>query len=273
LSARGAKDLADDLAAHAREIDLVLPHHAPVITESDTFLIVAAEPSAPVAAVTQVVHDTVAALFHGPFTHRPERAFIVWVFATPAACAPFVHARSVGAEPRDLSFYDATRGEIFVCTGPGGSGSAAHEVTHALLESDLPDAPLLWLNEGLAALFEAPDFSGGEIHGKAHFRLQTLRTKLASPTAASAVNLPAVFTLTPESFRGPDAYLAYALAREALRWLDSRHTLWAFYRLWRQDILDDATGEKSFASVVGQTPADANDAWVAWLKSPEAEHP
>jgi hypothetical protein len=83
LSARAVRELALDTAAHSTEIDKVLPGHAPIRTESDSYLLVAAEPSAPLDQVISLTHDTVTALLHGPVEHRPERAFTVWVFATP----------------------------------------------------------------------------------------------------------------------------------------------------------------------------------------------
>lgn len=272
LSPRAARELALDVAAHMTEIDSALPGHAPVRTESDSFLLVPAEPAAPLEAATQVVHDTAAALFHGPLVHRPERAFTVWIFATPSVYARFLHSRYPAVDAKDLGYFDPGQGEIFVCTGPAGVTTAAHEITHALLE-DFPHAPY-WMQEGIASLYELPSFDPpGEIHGKAHFRLETLRTQLASPATAAGVRLDAVFGLDYSAFRGKDAYLAEAMAREAMRWLDAKHELWTFYRTFREGILDDETGEKSFQAVMGQSPAEASAAWVAWLQSPEAERP
>ena len=75
------------------------------------------------------------------------------------------------------------------------------------------------------------------------------------------------------SFRGPTAYIRYAVSREAMRWLDSQHKLWPFFRAFRDAVLDDPTGEKSFTAVMGKTPAAATPEWLAWIRSPEAEHP
>ena len=88
LSPRGVRERQLDFDAQSARIDRALPHHLPIRTEDGTFLIVAAEPSAPLDAAAAVVHDTVTALFHGPFAHRGERAFVVWVFSNPAHYAP-----------------------------------------------------------------------------------------------------------------------------------------------------------------------------------------
>jgi hypothetical protein len=223
------------------------------------------------------VHDTVTALFHGPLAHRGERAFIVYVFADPAHYGSFLTAHVPFADPKTLGYFSANEGEIFFCAGPGGITTVAHEVTHALLLSDFPHAPM-WLQEGTASLFELPDFEHprGEIHGRPHFRLQTLRTLLSAHDAGSAaadIRLDALFKTDTSSFNGPTAYVWYAVSREAMRWLDSQHKLWSFYRTFRDAILDDPTGEKSFLAVMGKTPAEATPEWLAWLQSPEAARP
>jgi hypothetical protein len=237
------------------------------------FLLVAGEPSAPIDAAEKVVHDTVTALFHGPLAHRPDHATLVWVFADPERYGPFLQSRVGKADAKGLGYYDEGNDEIYVCTGPGGVTSAAHEIAHVFVSADFPLAPL-WLQEGIASQLEAADFDPpGEVHGKAHFRLQTVRTMLASPDKAAGVRLDAVFKLEDLQMVGPDAYIGYAMAREALRWLDARHQLWRFYRAWRDGVLGDPTGEKAFVAVVGKTPREASDEWLAWIRSPEAERP
>ena len=275
LSARRQRLLDDDLDQKKREIAHTAYARMPQRTVDGMFLLVAGEPSAPIDAAEKVVHDTVTALFHGPLAHRTDHATLVWVFADPERYRPFLQERVGGkVDPKALGYYDEGTDEIYVCTGPGGVTTGAHEIAHVLVGgADFPLAPL-WLQEGIAAQLEAADFNPpGEVHGKAHFRLQTLRTMLASPDQAAGVRLDAVFALKDTQLVGPDAYVAYGLSREALRWLDSRHQLWRFYRTWRDGVLDDPTGEKAFVAVVGRTPRAASEEWRAWIRSPEAERP
>ncbi len=275
LSPRGLRERKADLDRHAHEIDQQLgPSHGPVRVEDDTFLLVAPEPGAWVLDdAVKITHDTIAALSHGPLGHANESAYIVWVFQLPANYGPFLEYRSPGADPKDLGYIDYDTGEIFVCTGPGGMGSLAHEITHALLLADAPHLPY-GLQEGIASQFEDPSFDPpGEIHGKAHFRLQTLRTQLARPDWASRITLDALFHLTPDSFQGKGGYIAAALARESMRWLDSQHLMWRFYHQVRDNILKDPDGTAAWMAVVGKSPQEATPDWIAWLKSPEAEQP
>jgi len=37
------------------------------------------------------------------------------------------------------------------------------------------------------------------------------------------------------------------------------------YQAWRDGKAADPTGERAFASVMGQTPAEANEAWQTWV--------
>jgi hypothetical protein len=105
----------------------------------------------------------------------------------------------------------------------------------------------------------------------AHFRLETVRTALASKITADEVKLGTLFTwISDSAFREHEA-LHYGVAREALRWLASRNLLWPWYRSFRDGVLDDPTGVRAFEIVTNQTPAEATEAWRTWLVSAEAE--
>ena len=57
-----------------------------------------------------------------------------------------------------------------------------------------------------------------------------------------------------------------------MRWMDSkRHPLWQWYHADRDGVLTDPTGEKAFIATFGETPAQANTEFVAWVTSPEGE--
>jgi len=244
----------------------------------DTFVLVAGDRSAPLDEAVTTVHAAVQSLWHGDLQHRPTRAATVWVFASRKNYEKFVaEFGPKGARSSDLSFYVPESklipeiSEIYFCAEGQGLGGIGHEIAHHLVRYDFPRAPT-WLAEGLPALLEAarptPD---GELHSQAHFRLETLRTALTKPDYAPLVRLDVLFGLRDDAaFRKHEA-LSYALAREFLRWADSRHQLWPFYRLFREGVLTDETGEKAFATVFGKTPADATDEFLDWIRSKEAE--
>jgi hypothetical protein len=137
---------------------------------------------------------------------------------------------------------------------------------HPLLEADFPGAPI-WLDEGIASLFEAPVMPRpGEIHGTKNWRLPRLRAALGSNKERDLARLDVLFGMSDERFRDADESLHYAMARYACQWLDERGKLWAFYRAWRDDAAHDPTGEKAFATIVGETPRAADEAWATWVR-------
>src|SRR5207249_2811034 len=119
----------------------------------------------------------------------------------------------------------------------------------------------IWINEGIASLFEAPMITGpGEITGTKNWRLPRLMQSLDS------VRIDSLFGMNDATFRNASEDLHYALARYVCQWLDEKGWLFPFYQRWR-DAEGDPTGEKSFAAVTGMTPAKAHNAWITWLKS------
>jgi hypothetical protein len=92
------------------------------------------------------------------------------------------------------------------------------------------------------------------------------------------VRLDVLFGMRDEAFVGAPARgegreaaksLHYAMARDACRWLDATGKLWPLYREWRDHAGVDPTGEAPFARVVGETPRQASDSWIAWVRDPK----
>jgi hypothetical protein len=149
------------------------------------------------------------------------------------------------------------------------------------LQTDFPDAPL-WIEEGVASLFEAPRFTrDGAIHGeRRNWRSPRLDAALASPSKREAVSLGGLFAMTRRAFQGkpPDLgddrqdedarLLHYAMARAFAAWLDDQDTLWPFYRAWRDGYADDPTGTKAFEGVMGAPPDALDERWRAWAATP-----
>lgn len=272
LSARGEHELQASLSSALEIATTLWPKPEPKVV-FDTFVIAGGDPKAPVDETAHLAQQMVDALYAGPLQHRPEAAVHVMVFASHAA---FVRYLPTGASQDAFGLYYPEQRYIYVDTSRAGVFTACHELSHPLLEADFPLAPE-WLVEGIASLFELPEFTKSpsgvpQVSGKPHFRLQTLRTALANPKLAPQVRLDVLFSLTDDkTFTDPATYyLHYALAREAMRYLDGRHQLWTFYHRWREGILDDPTGEKSFVAVVGSTPAVVTETWLQWLRSDEA---
>jgi hypothetical protein len=265
--------------AHALSIDLMQRTNdafdgrypgPPSAVVDDTFVVIAGDPSAPLDDAAKVTRETVDALWQGPFVHRPDTAVVLWVSSSQPKARALMQYRAPGVRSDGLGLYDPRSRQIFVTDGPSGWGTTRHECVHPLLRADFPLAPS-WLVEGLPALFEVAEIDGERMRFGAHFRLETVRTALTKPEWADQVKLDTLFTwTTDDAFRKNEA-LHYGVAREGLRWLHSQGLLWPFYTAWRDGVLDDPTGEKAFQAVVHKNPAEATEAWIAWLRSEEAE--
>lgn len=129
-----------------------------------------------------------------------------------------------------------------------GSGTLVHELTHALMDFDFPDAPL-WFQEGLASLHEQAgyDSSNGQrvLRGRINWRLAMLQDALAQG------RLKPLPTLVSESgFSGEDEALDYAHARYFCLYLQQRGYLSTVYRQFRRDHQSDARGTRTLNGVL-----------------------
>jgi hypothetical protein len=272
LSPRRAALLAKDVAELVPLYRGAFPKGR-VQVVGDFFILVAEDPKAPFDAAVSLTQHMVDVLYAGRLAHRPDRAVRVFLYPSPSALAFAISQGDGPHEPPGLGLFDAEKRTILACPDANGLLSG-HEIAHPLVLADFPHAPA-WAAEGLPSVFEVVDFSiPGEIHGKAHFRLQTLRDALASkdPAVVASVNLDALFAMTtaPLFHEGPE-YLHYAESREALRWLDHMGKLWSWWAAFREAVLDDPTGVATFTKVVGKSPADATADWITWIQSREAE--
>ncbi len=227
--------------------------------------------------VQRAVHALLAHAFPGP----PDQAVTVYIFSTHRAYVAFSKDRfGIDPEPHApdekplYGYYRRTPREILM-DGTTGWGTLTHEIVHPLIQRWFGGdrAAPTWLDEGIASLFEQPvyDPRDGSIHGATNWRYDQLRAAIESPELGPQVRLETLFDMNDEAFAGDDATtrnLHYAMARYACQWLDAQGKLWPAFDDWRRAAADgdDASGLTSFTRTVGWTPADANDAWVAYVR-------
>ncbi|MEE8452252.1 MAG: hypothetical protein V3R99_10070 [Thermoguttaceae bacterium] len=118
-----------------------------------------------------------------------------------------------------------------------GDGPLWHELTHALMAFDFPDAPQ-WFAEGLASLHETGRITndGSHIEGQVNWRLGVLQEALQTGQLRSVESL-----MASDDFYGRDEHLHYAHARFVCLYLQHRGVLKPFYRQLRAG--RDATAE------------------------------
>lgn len=145
-----------------------------------------------------------------------------------------------------------------------GSGTLLHELTHALIDFDFPEAPV-WLNEGLASLHEQCRFrhddSGPWIEGLVNWRLSGLQE-----AAREGKLRPLSAMIENREFRGPLVGINYAQARYFCLFMQERGVLAEFFRTVRAHKRDDPRGLRSIAQVFpDQSLEEVNRKFERWI--------
>lgn len=142
-----------------------------------------------------------------------------------------------------------------------GPGTLVHEMTHALMADDFPEAPI-WIAEGMASLYEQCRAEGTILRGEDNWRLPELKSAVSRGTMTP---LGRLFTMTPSAFRAQNESLHYAQARYFCKYLEELGLLPAIYREFRSRYQQDPTGARFVVQAFGK-PLDAIDAaWQKWI--------
>lgn len=142
-----------------------------------------------------------------------------------------------------------------------GPGTMVHELTHALMAEDFPEAPI-WISEGLASLYEQCRAEGNAIKGEPNWRLPELKAAVAAGTAPTLARLVA---MTPAAFRANNESLHYAQARYFCKYLEELGLLPRVYRDFRDNHRLDPTGARFISRAVGKSLSTIDQEWRNWL--------
>jgi len=259
-----AYDLPADVATRRAEAKQELGKRTAVQTVQEVFVLIT-PPGAGDAGTSAFAEQVLNAYFNGRFSKRPTEAISVYLFPEQKSYEAYCKQRWSEPCGTPYGFYRHAERRIVMNAGPG-IGTLTHELVHPIMQTDFPGAPE-WLNEGVASLFEALVMPAkGEIHGVKNWRHPRLLRALRSEKERASASLPALLALSDSEFRNQDEDLHYAAARYLCLWLDQQNKLWPFYRRFRDNHDTDATGAQAFRDITGQTPAEANAAWVQWVK-------
>ena len=142
-----------------------------------------------------------------------------------------------------------------------GPGTMVHELTHALMSEDFPEAPI-WLAEGMASLYEHCRAEGDVLKGDDNWRLPELQAALAKGTLAPLASLLA---MTPDTFRTRNESLNYAQARYFCKYLEELGILPRIYKEFRAKHAQDPTGTKIIITTFGKPLDVVEAAWKRWI--------
>ena len=124
-----------------------------------------------------------------------------------------------------------------------GDGPLLHELTHALMRLDFPEAAV-WLREGLASLHEAASLVGqGDrlfLEGEVSWRLEVLERQIQRGRLQGLRDL-----IHADDFNGSDEAVDCAHARYFCLFLQEKSILSEIYRRYRASHHRDPRGEKT----------------------------
>ena len=139
----------------------------------------------------------------------------------------------------------------------------AHELTHALVRMEYPTAPI-WLNEGLATMFENCKVEGGQLRYAFSSSLVRMQRSLRS---GNALPLARLFKSTNRDFSASDHLPYYDAAELLCRYLHSRNLLIPVYLEMREGRSMGENGSETVARIAGGTLENLEKNWHEWLKS------
>ncbi len=209
----------------------------------------------------QTIVPTARALFVSYFDKTPTEPITILLFSTDTSYRRY--AEEVDGNPRaEYSGYYERGDRRVVINLSTGSGTLAHELTHALAQGDFPDMPE-WFDEGLASLHEESKITedGLRIVGASNWRLQFLIPAIRGNSLQSLEAL-----MTSRRVRTGQQSVDYAQARYLCLFLQQRNLLEPFYRKFRESFADDPTGARVLCQLLGvDSLADADREFREWV--------
>lgn len=142
-----------------------------------------------------------------------------------------------------------------------GPGTMVHELTHALMSEDFPEAPI-WMAEGMASLYEHCVAEGDMLKGDDNWRLPELQAALKAGTLTPLTTL---LSMTPDVFRSHNESLNYAQSRYFCKYLEELGILPRVYKDFRDNYAQDPTGGKMIIRTFGKPLEVVEAAWKRWI--------
>ena len=176
----------------------------------------------------QTIRPAARAMAAQYFERPPDRPVAILLFPDEAAYRAQAE-RLFGDRAVSRHGYFRPHLHTLVVNAASGRSALLHELTHALMAFDFPDAPL-WLREGLASLHEDCRI---EAHPPRIVPLPGARRETLQRALADG-RLPSLKVLLRASrFDGAERAVDYALARHFCRFLDQHGALPSVYRAVR----------------------------------------
>ena len=187
---------------------------------------------------------TSRALATSYFDSPPDAPITILMFADERSYRDQANRLHAHAPAAYYGFYQRADRRI-VLNIATGTGTLAHELTHALAHFDFPKMPE-WFDEGLASLHEQSEFTDDQLQlrGGSNWRLNYLIPAVREDRLRSLREM-----LAEPSVRKQHEAVDYAHARYFCLFLQQRGLLSHFYRKFRTTALVDPTGRETLCQI------------------------
>jgi hypothetical protein len=194
------------------------------------------------------------------FTKKPDYPIRVYLFKDDKTYRAYAKSLFGDTDVSHFGYYKPDQRALVMNIGTG-AGTLVHEMVHALMEPDFPDAPT-WFSEGLASLYEQCNYTGEGLVGLVNWRLPVLREGLKKETALPLDKLVAT---TRGEFLNRHLGVHYAQARYFCMYLQHRGLLRQFYRDYRDGYAKDPTGAKTLEKLLKKPLPAVEKDWLVWV--------
>jgi len=181
------------------------------------------------------------------FTKNPNSIIDIWIFKDRESFINFNHRELNSTSRDDVAGYYMKDKNMLVLDIQTGIGTIIHEMVHAFMDSNFPQAPS-WFDEGLASLYEGTISNGEYLIGDLNWRLPILK---ATIRANRLISFKELMDYNVSEFYSEDRVsINYAHARYLLYYLQNRDLLVDYYREFSTNFKDDPTGYKSLKKIL-----------------------
>ena len=194
--------------------------------------------------IVQLSVKTFKGLF---FKNNPKNITDIWILKDRESYIKFNHAFLNSTERDAVAGYYTKDKDALVLDITTGIGTIIHEMVHAFMDNNFPDAPV-WFEEGLASLYEGTIMDDKGLKGDLNWRLPWLKEniqadKLGSFKMLSDANVSAFYEDNHVSIN-------YAQSRYLFYYLQEKGLLLEYYKTALANIKDDPTSYKSLLKVL-----------------------
>lgn len=201
------------------------------------------------------------------FRKSPPAIYTIWLFKDKASYRK--HTKLFfNYTPSTPYGYASSREKALVMNIATGGGTLCHEMVHAYMAGNFPDAPP-WFNEGLGSLYEQSSEREGAGEATAHIVGLTNWRLAGLQKAIRAGRLPtfkALCEMDEEAFYGEGSGNHYAQARYLLYYLQETERLHGMYHQFVKNAEDDPSGYKTLQKILDEKDMKAfQERWSKWV--------